>query len=574
MKHVYLLFFLLLTAATSVLAQDFEEGLQLFEEQNFREAAEIFTALDDDRSLLFAGKSYFGLQEYMRANEYLYAVARQTGDDLLRQEAKYTVALSYFRMKNHAGSLDMLHEVINSENRSRIRVDAQQMYRQIMNYLSISERYQVLKNSRYSQVAQDLVRSSFNTVPGMQYNALVEGLLQRTINSEQQSRLANELRDTSRVGSGSAQYTYPEPPDGMVYNIGVILPAADGDSRSDLMVSRNLYLGMTMAAEEFNSQHAEKKVFLQFLNSGSNPDSAASAFQKLILNHHVDAVIGPLYSESAKRVAELAEEHSIPMIAPLANSDEINLNFNYTFQMNPTFEVHGRKMARHAVQTLGLDTLAVISQRDALGTSSARSFRREAEKLGAFISYYIEEDFSDYGYDLTEFTKVFTTDSVEIAENNFISTKGIYAPFTGQAANTLINLLLTDLEVFESDMTIMGSEEWENASLSTWQERNFEIYYTEAFGQTADSAAAEYILRDFETRFGVEPDRFATLGYDVGSFVFQNLNRAGNPVYLREVLKNSTRYEGLELSIFMDQQRINQHLFIRPLTPSAENRLE
>lgn len=572
MKHFYLLFFLIFTATSSLIAQGFNEGLQLFEEQNYREAAEIFTELEDDRSLLFAGKSYFGLQEYLTANEYLYAVARQTEDDLLRQEANYTIALSYFRMKNHVESLDMLHEIINSDNRSRIRVDAQQMYRQIMQYLSVSERYNVLKNSRFGQVAQDLVRSSSNTVSGMQYNTLVDGLLKRTINSEQQARLANELRGTARPGS--PQHAYPDPPDGMVYNIGVILPAADDDSRSDLMVSRNLYFGITMAAEEFNSEHAEKKVFLQFLNSGSSPDSAASAFQKLMLNHHVDAVIGPLYSESAKRVAELAEEHNIPMIAPLANSDEINLDYNYTFQMNPTFEVHGRKMARHAVQTLGLDTLAVITQQEALGTSSARSFRREAEKLGAFISYYIEEDFSDYGYDLTEFTKMFSTDSVDIAENNLIATEGIYAPFTGQAANTLINLLLTDLEVFESDMTIMGSEEWENASLSNWQERNFEIYYTKAFGQTADSAAADYILQDFETRFGVEPDRFATLGYDVGSFVFQNLNKAGNPVYLREVLKNSERYEGLELSIFMDQQRINQHLFILPLTASAENRLE
>jgi hypothetical protein len=36
--------------------------------------------------------------------------------------------------------------------------------------------------------------------------------------------------------------------------------------------------------------------------------------------------------------------------------------------------MHGKQMARYAVQELGLDTLAVITERDALGRSSALSF--------------------------------------------------------------------------------------------------------------------------------------------------------------------------------------------------------
>jgi hypothetical protein len=37
------------------------------------------------------------------------------------------------------------------------------------------------------------------------------------------------------------------------------------------------------------------------------------------------------------RMAELAEEYRVPMFAPLANSDELNLDYNYTYQMNPYF---------------------------------------------------------------------------------------------------------------------------------------------------------------------------------------------------------------------------------------------
>jgi ABC-type branched-subunit amino acid transport system substrate-binding protein len=261
------------------------------------------------------------------------------------------------------------------------------------------------------------------------------------------------------------------------------------------------------------------------------------------------------------------------MIAPLANSDEINLDYNYTFQMNPTFEVHGKRMAQHAVRQLGLDTLAVITPNDALGTASARSFRREAEKLGAYVSYYIEEDFSSFGYDLTDFTKVFTTDSVLVDSLNYIPTEAIYAPFTGQAANTLSSLLMTDLEVLNSDMIILGSEEWQSANLSAYQNRNFEIYYSQSFGEAADTTATRLFEEDFQTRFALEADLFAKLGYDIGNYLFESLSLAGNPSQLTHALRSKDPYNGLAIQIDMEGQRINQHIYIRPLTPKAVDRM-
>ncbi len=569
MKYLLLLLSIIVLFAGQVKAQNFDDALQLYEDQAFAEAAEIFSSLDDDRSQLFAGKSYFGLQDYLIANQYLRRVAENTTQDSYRQEALYTIALSHFRMKNFALSLDQLHELTISGERGRIRVDAQRIYRQIMRYMSPEQRIQVLRQTRFQEVAKNVVEHSYNFADRDQYDTILNGFLRTVTDLDQRRQLRDELPRADQVES--IQRRYPAPPEGMVYNIGVILPA-DEENASNRIVPRNLYYGITLAAEEFNSQNPDKKVFLKYQNSYSNPDSTGRAFHDLVYNGFVDAVIGPLFSEPAKRMAKLSEEYRIPMFAPLANSDEINLDHNYTYQMNPTFEVHGKIMARHAVQTLRLDTLAVISQSNHPGTASARSFRREAERLGAFISYYIEEDFSSLGYDITQFTEVFTLDEEEIEEHNYIPTKGIYAPFSGQAANTLINLLLTDLEVMRSEMVILGSEEWENASLSNWQNRNFEIYYSKAFGERADSSTVEFVTQDFETRFGIETDRFAKIGFDVGTYIFQSLSQAGNPHYLGEVIRNKDPYDGLELSIHMDQKRINQSMFIQPLSNPAKER--
>jgi len=553
----------------SATAQNFDEGLQLYEDQEFEEALKIFEEIDDDRARLFAGKSHFGLQNYLRANDYLRRVVDESDEATFRQEALYTIALSHFRMKNFTHSLDILHEILDSGERGRVRVDAQRFFRQITNYLSVEQRFTAIRQTAYLPVAKELVSSSFDKVSFDEYKALTTLFLDRIVDKEQQQQLAEELERQPRVESVRRQY--PTPPEGMVYNVGVILPASENQD-SDLLVPRNLYFGITLAAEEFNSQHRDKKIFLNFRDSHRDPDSTATAFHDVVWGKHSDVIIGPLFSQTAERMAGLSETYRIPMIAPLANSDEINLDYNYTFQMNPTFEVHGKRMARHAVQRLGLDTLAVIAQKNALGTASARSFRREAERLGAHISYYIEENFADYGYDLSQFTDKFSTDKEDIESMNLIPTKGIYAPFTGQAATTLSNLLLTDLEVLGSRMVILGSEEWENTSLSNWQNRNFEIYYSQAFGETADTSIVNFVKEDFRTRFGTEPDQFAKIGFDVATYLFNSLNEAGNPAYLGEVLMQRTPSDGLALRIDMANKRVNQHVFIRPLTEPAKNR--
>jgi len=558
--------------SVSAYSQTFEEGLTLYEQQQYEEALKIFNSINDERSLLFAGKSHFNLQNYLKANDYLERAIKASDEISYRQEAEFTLGLSNFRMKNYPKSIDLLHGLVISEERGRAKVDAQRFYRQMLRFFTLDQRFQIIQSTDYLFVAKDVVTSSYSIVDHLDYSALVSVLLERVTEEDQRATLASELDRPVRPGSNGKEESTLTAPDGMVYNVGVILPG-DEEPGTDMIVPRNLYYGITLAAEEFNSQNTDKKISLNFRNSHRNPDSTTTSFHDVAWRGISDAVIGPLYSETAIRMAGLAEKYRVPMIAPLANSDEINLDYNYTFQMNPTFEVHGKRMAQHAVRQLGLDTLAVITPNDALGTASARSFRREAERLGAFVSYYIEEDFSSFGYDLTDFTKVFTNNSVEADSLNYIPTEAIYAPFTGQAANTLMSLLMTDLEVLNNDMIILGSEEWQSANLSGWQERNFEIYYSQSFSEAGDTSATRLFEEDFQTRFGLDADQFSKLGYDIGNFLFESLSIAANPAQLTHSIRSRDPYNGLAIIIDMEGQRINQHVYIRPLTPRAIERM-
>lgn len=570
MKYSFLSVLFLLLSFSSVQAQSFDTGLDLYENGDYKQAAEIFEQFDDERSTLFAGKSYFALGEYTTANAYFKDLL-ESGDRSIRQEAKYTLALSQFGMKNFTKTLDTLYELMVTESRTGVHVDANRFYRQVLGYLTPDQRFEAIKHSEHQAVAVSLVENIKNRIEKNIYQIMVDEVVKSEPDEDQKEILRDKLAIRADMKGLSTQY--PNPPEGIVYNIGVVLPIFE-EQASEFIIPRNLYFGITLAAEDFNSRHSDKKVRLHFKTSGQDADTTATSFTELVWANHIDAVIGPLFSDPAKKLAELSEEYSIPMLAPLANADDINLDYNYTFQLNPTFEVHGRQMARHAVQNLGLDTLAVITQKDALGTASALGFRNEAERLGAHISYYIEEDFAASGFDLSEFTKVFSTDSEEIEEENYTPSKGIYAPFTGQAANTLIRLLMTDLEAMNNKMVVLGSEEWETTDLTGWVDRNIDVYYSTAFGAAADSATASYIEQDFETRFGLKADQFAKIGFDAGTFLFQSLNTAGNPRYLREVLMQNPTYQGLALRVAFNNNRVNQHIYIQPLSDSAKNKVE
>lgn len=567
-KTITSYFILSLLLTSHIYAQSFNDGLNLYNSDQFTEAAELFSLLEDQRSQLFAGKSYIALSQYPKANAYLNNAL--AGDiESVRQEALYSLALSHFELKNFDRSLNFLYELIKGSSQTGLRSDARRFYTQILDFLSTAQRFELVHKLDSPDIRFDLFIRSRPYVDSDTFQILSNELLKVTEDPDMIRRIESELRITS--GIQRMIETYPTAPIGTVYNVGVILPEFD-ENDPDFTIPRNLYFGMLLAANDFNSRNIDQKVKLHFRNSVENPDSTARAFTELVWSNYVDAVIGPLFSEPATRMARLSEDYRIPMLAPLANSDQLNRDYNYTFQLNPTLETHGRDMARFAVQDLGLNTIAIITETGSAGRTSALAFRHEAERLGAHISYYIEEDFASSGYDFTDVTQVFTPNEVLIDSLNYTRSQAIFAPFTGQASTTMMNLMLNALESMRSEQVILGSEEWEFAELTPFQQRFFEIYYSQPYDLSRDDSALTFFEEDYESRFGSVPDRFSKLGYDTATYLFDSLERAGNPVYLERALKTSPPHDGFSMRIHFNGNRINQHLYIKPLSDKAKSR--
>jgi hypothetical protein len=225
-----------------------------------------------------------------------------------------------------------------------------------------------------------------------------------------------------------------------------------------------------------------------------------------------------------------------------------------------------------------MDTLAVFAEKNSLGETSAYSFRREAERLGAHIKHFMIEDLQSTGYDITDYTQRFAPDTVAIKTTNQRLTSGtnrnivgadsvlknsldgIYAPFTGQAASTLIDLLLTDLQVMNSKLPILGSPEWGADEIPEERRGGRSIYFTESYYINSKSPRVNQFRERYKEQFGQEASRFAMIGYDSADLLLQILERVENPALLKDMIKDYPLYEGLSSNIKFNGTHVNQEV--------------
>lgn len=567
MKKNYNTLFLLIICcvlANPVLAQQtepqkFDSALQFYEKQQYKRAAQMFESLSSEQAQLFAGKSYYGAADFIKAQTILTKVSTSS-DPQISGDARYTLALANTQLKIFDTALRSLYSL--KQEKTPTAKKATRLYQELLQYLSPNQRKRVYQSITTSEIRFDLMEAFFNQVD---YNLAVQ--LFKAFSSTNTKgvpplkleRIKNNLSDSLTFQRKYKRITYPDAPNGISYNIGVALPKFEEGS-NEYDISRNLYLGFLLAAEEFNQRNTDKKVFLKFENTLSEEQNAAHLLTRFVWYDAIDVVLGPLFSESVLEMDQLSEEYQIPIIAPLANSDTLADDNPFLFQVNPTFAERGERMAEFAVNNLGLDTLAVLAEKNSLGAKSAYSFRARAEELGAFVPYLFVDNFEEKGYDLSDYSNYFSKDSTLIDSLNIFSLDGVYAPFTGEGAPVLIDLFMTDLQFNENYLPVLGSAEWSRSELTEEQIEQFNIYHIQGFEMHREKPGVETFIETYENRFSFEPDRFSLIGYDTANFTFRVLEMVNNPAYLKEGIKKYPMYNGLSTNIRFSNTHVNQFI--------------
>ncbi|MDZ7773992.1 MAG: ABC transporter substrate-binding protein [Balneolaceae bacterium] len=573
LRPLALLLLALLLGVPQLRAQDFDRALNLYQQQQYQEAAAHFGELPGERARLFAGKSWFALGRYLRAKAVLEAVDSAEADPDVYREARYTAGLAYLQLEDFAGALETWQTLAQASN-AELASDAEQRYSELLGYLTVNQRREAFRRTTSPQVRFDLVRTALGRVPWSTARVLAQTYAASVPEGEEGDRIGRLLDTTADSLTYHTRTSGTPPlraPEGMVFDIGVALPLFPSDD-SAFGVSQGLYYGYLMAVDDYNRQNPRVRAVLRHRNTGTraSADSVDRIMTDFAWQVNAEAILGPLFSEAAAPMASYAESYGIPLLAPLANSDSLNFDNPYVFQSNPTYATHGQQMARFAHQQLGLDTLAVMAESGTSGENAAYAFREEFERMGGKVSYFFSENLEATGYEITEYTRYFTADSAVIDSLHFHPVEAVYAPFTGQASGTLMELLMIDLNAMNPGIPVLGSPEWGTSDLPESRVGNRPVYFTESFYTDAQRTQVQEFDQRFRERFERDPNRFARIGYDAATYLLRTLGRVQNPALLKEELSLGPALPGLANTIRFKGGHVNSHVYFMRLGSGGE----
>lgn len=559
MKKILFLFSVLLLSFPAY-SQTLDNGIQFYNEGEYERAVEVFESLNSPEATLYTGKAYFSMGRYLQSLNKLTQVGENTNG--VYRESLYTRALVHFQLKNYAASLDLLHKLKSDSGiSSSLRLQTENFYKRLTGFLNLAQRYEVFNQTAYEKVRADIVESAIGKVEFGAAAVLVENL---KASEPQLSSTRNLLSRISALTSDSLSYMqrynpgqYASAPEGITYNIGVALPSFDEGTR-EYEIAQSLYYGIQLAVERFNSESSGKKARISYVDTEADPAATPQTLNRLVWSKHSDVIIGPLFSEVAAEFAAYSEMYEVPLITPLANSDRINRNYNYTFQLNPTFAKRGIRMARHAFSELNFDTVSVLAEKGSLGEASALAFTDEFRRLGGTVVHYEVRDLESEGYNIRPYTSYLNPDNAEdITEQAAENVDAIYAPFTGSVASTLINALLTEIEASNNTLAILGSEEWAGIKSENRFTTNNRVFYSQGFKPDDANTEKNSFDSEYRVRFSTAPNSFSYIGFDTASLVLNTLQRVENPANFKEGFKNISNFRGLTMKVNFDGSQVN-----------------
>lgn len=294
------------------------------------------------------------------------------------------------------------------------------------------------------------------------------------------------------------------------YAIGCLLPlsgkfAAAGSKTLD---------AIRMAFDIYKPDH--KSPFkLVVEDTRGNPETAGLAVAKMVAEHRVMAILGPLGSAESQQAARAAQHLKVPIIV-FTQKEKITQTGDYVFRSFLTARKQLEALASYAMNDAGMKRFAILYPEDMYGKEMARIFRSEVEKRKGRVAKHLsyikgKADFSEEIKSLTALSAVRkkrSHDAVSQEDSRPDAAFDFDALFIPDNL-AMLNLIAPQLALYNlKGIKIMGTGYWNHAPAK------------KQTGETEDSSPAAALLEGalFADGFSVnsyvnEAGRFADAFY-------------------------------------------------------------
>jgi len=159
--------------------------------------------------------------------------------------------------------------------------------------------------------------------------------------------------------------------------IGLALPLMkNSEDAEEKKTGMQILKGVNDALREYNE--SDESVTVLTVSEDTKKDAAITLeiLNRFGTDSNFIAVFGPVYSSEIINNAGAPLFHKIPVITPTATVNFLAVKNPYLFQLNPTYDVRGRLMAKFAMNELGMKNFVILSE-DNYGKNIAGSFSEE-----------------------------------------------------------------------------------------------------------------------------------------------------------------------------------------------------
>lgn len=300
--------------------------------------------------------------------------------------------------------------------------------------------------------------------------------------------------------------------------------------------------GIMMAFDEINAAGGINGMTIVpvTLDNKSDAAEATALATRLMVQEGVVAALGPATSGNFMATIPVAMGNSIPIISASATADEGvtvdasgNVNeFVFRLCFNDSFQ--GVTMANFAANNLSAKNAVIIQDNSSdYAKGLAKNFVETFEAAGGTIvaqEGYVAKD--------KDFNAILT--SIKGKDFDVIFLPGYY-----QEAGLVIKQA-RDLGI---DVPVLGADGFDSPVLLELAGADAlnDVYFSNHYSSLDQDPMVQDFIAAYTEKYGVEPNAFNALGYDLGKYIADAIARAGStdPVAIKDALKATENFAGV-----------------------------
>ncbi|MFM1655332.1 ABC transporter substrate-binding protein [Brevibacillus sp. B_LB10_24] len=333
---------------------------------------------------------------------------------------------------------------------------------------------------------------------------------------------------------------------GDIVKIGMI---ADLSGKSALS-GKFKKMGAELAVEEINADGGVggKKLQLVIEDNLGTQEGSVSAFQKLVADPDIVAVIGSIRSTNNKAMDQFVKKAGVPVAMGGTNVGLTKeLKNKWYFRFRPHDGYAAESIANFTADKLGLKKIAIVYDTDAFGTGGKDLLLENYKKKG--ITPVDVEGYTTGTKDFTPFLENIRKSGAE-AVNTYMTNSEDAAQMVNQIRQLGLNVQLIGSPSIAQEVTLKLAGDKLNGVYSV---NDF------ALDQSPETIA---FVEKFRKKYGENPDVYTAWAYDALHMFSKIIAENGtDPEAIRTAMLNIKDYKGAEGTYSFDEYGDGLHSY-------------